>query len=215
MGADGAPKDGEEQEKYFYPGPIRGRRASKEVDAEAPPVVLRTLCSMPPTEAHLLCERLESHGVVCDISASQSSDQSATVVVREEDLTLAKEILARPAERDDRDAPETQSELDDFYDRQWRCPTCREQSLKLIPLSERMAWFRFFCVLGIASPLLEPFLRWLIPLPGFLDAMDHLPVWIGYLWLLPILGLLVSLVIARPKYCPKCGWRKGIDQMQQ
>src|ERR1044072_855853 len=121
------------------------RRAGEE-DVE-PEERLAGLCSVPLAQGARVCARLEAEGIVCGARASAVSDgvfggvHHADVFVREEDLEVAREVLARPPEDDDV-AQDDAADVDARYVANWICPRCKRPGLDLLPVTRRVLRLR-------------------------------------------------------------------------
>src|SRR5207302_11493537 len=127
------------------------------------------------------------------------------VVVRDEDLAAAQEILARPVEEDESDTPEDEREFAEHDESQWRCPRCKKRSLEVLPLSKRWRRVRAACPGIFLLPFAVLFIEWLLPSHSLVYAVDHVPDWWGIPWILIVAGLACPvLLVPRKKRCPHC-----------
>src|SRR6266478_693438 len=101
MAEDDGEKPADGKRQFVFPKRITG----EEPDEEDVPVAI--LCSVPLGEAAGFCARLEAEGIPCGARESAVSDgltsgaPHADILVREEDVEVAREILVRPPEGDE------------------------------------------------------------------------------------------------------------------
>jgi hypothetical protein len=197
-------EDDEEKPQFVFPA-----RVGREVDDEEVPVAV--LCSVPLGDAAGFCARLEGQGIPCGAGASDVSDgvtggaPHADIYVREEDLEMAREILARPPEEDETDE-ESAADLAARYELNWICPRC-QQGLELVRLSKGMHHLRIGCAGVLLLPLLVGFLTWAVP---EWKGLDRYPDWLTYCWWAVVFCLAWGTVQPRrEKQCKACGWRSS------
>jgi hypothetical protein len=204
MGEEDGEKPHGEKPQFVFPA-----RVGREVDDEEVPVAV--LCSVPLGDAAGFCARLEGQGIPCGAGASAMSDgvmggaPHADIYVREEDLEVAREILARPPEEDETDE-ESAAEFEGRCVANWVCPRCR-QGLEVGRLSKGVHHLRLGCAGMLLLPLLLGFLDWLAP--GW-KGTGGFPDWLIVCWL--VVGLCMAwgaVLPEREKQCKACGWRSS------
>jgi len=162
--------------------------------------ILRRIQSM---EALLAKAKLESEGIDCFVADELISVADpvlfgeVTLQVREDQLSLAQEILDRP--------PEAVKD-GEYTDETWRCPKCHRKTVDLLPLSRRWQWAHLIFPVTLLSPFLLMFLKWVWPIPTFQQAIDHVVgIW-ELPWILLVASLGPALLLARRrKRCRTCG----------
>jgi hypothetical protein len=204
-----ADNDGEKlvggKPQFIFPARV-GR---EEADDEE--VAIAVLCSVSLGEAAEFCARLESQGIPCGARASAVSDgvmgeaPYADIYVREEDLEVAREILARPPEADET-AEESAADFEARCELNWVCPRCRH-GLELVRLSKGVHHLRIGCAVVLLLPLFVGFLTWAVPA---WKGLDRYPDWLTYCWWAVVFCLAWGTVPpVREKQCKACGWRAG------
>jgi hypothetical protein len=158
---------------------------------------------------------LESEGIAAVFDADSSEedpDAEVGILVFEEDLDAAREILASPDRAKNADEIEFDEDNPDRLADAWICPECRKRSLESMPLAPGWRAARFGCFSMVIIPCVVSFVLWLFPLRAadrfFHDLPNHWQEWYA---LVPIcLGS--SLFLAkRRKRCPVCGWETPTD----
>jgi hypothetical protein len=176
---------------------------------------LKTLRRLPPFEANLAANKLETHGVRCFVDDQNLSTihpllfGDVRLQVDEADLERAEQILATPGGVD---IPESEREdlNDDYVEEAYRCPKCRRKSVDLLPVSPGMRNARFGCLFILVLPLLFTAAGALVGLEtrGTVIAQYEGPLLLAWVAIVIVLSLVV-LLAKRGKRCRECGHEWG------
>jgi hypothetical protein len=195
---------GDDPGRFVFPS----RR--RDEGEEEPEERLVLLCSVAAAEAAGFCARLEEEGIVCGAQVSAAAapgdglvegPPNADIFVREEDLEVAREVLARPTE-----APEEESvaEREARYAANWICPRCGKR-LDLLPVSRGVHHFRMGCAAMVALPVIVGILDGVMPA---WRGLGPFPDWLIWCWVAVGFCLAWGAVLPeRGKWCKACGWQ--------
>jgi hypothetical protein len=206
--------------------PTDSPSASGQGDTNASPlnyesqVPLVELCRLRLFEADLACAKLQSEGIDAVLHDQRIAVAHPFVfpdvplMVPENQLAEAREILARPASDLDQDRiadPSAQDPDDgEYIDEPWRCPKCRRKGVELVPMSPARKMLLYSFLATLALPLLFALVGKL-----FKPAIDEayggtvLIVWLA------LVVIQSFALIFRPslRRCPHCQhvWKRGMD----
>jgi hypothetical protein len=200
---------------WVFPGP-HAAPAQENFEPDDEWVVL---CTVPVADAREICERLESEGIPCEateasaeatIETSEGDVEQSNVVVHAEDLELAQDALQSPSIADEVEDVESDEDREKRFLAAWKCPKCGRQNLQLLPLSEGWRQVRVGCFIVVLVPIVISVLAWTMPTREVKRALDGLPDWWPFGWILIVGGLALALSRAhRGKRCNECGWESS------
>lgn len=201
-------------------GGKREFRGSFPDDTTPPEPDWTTLCTLTPTQAESLRQRLDAAGIPCELhdlpadTAEHETQQTVASAVRvqvlEEDLEAAEEIASRGAFADEDDDPDDEEDPAEYEARllaNWFCPKCRQQKLELLP--RKRSWYHLAVVLVavIIAPWLAAGAIEATANQQWIRASHRLVDWLIVPWVVVIVVMAGMLMGAhRDRRCKACGW---------
>jgi len=187
---------------------------SREDDDEPADDDIVSLCHVSAQDAEQVSALLQS--AMLPHSLKQTTPEAIEILVLQEDLEVAQEILANPPQDDDdedeEDPEELRREREQRLIADWICPKCQRRDLVLTPLSKGWRRVRRSSLLVIAIPFIADLLPGLFP--GFPEFHPNSDFWIPALLLLALFLALAPMMANRQRRCKSCGWESGSAPLQ-
>jgi predicted Zn finger-like uncharacterized protein len=170
------------------------------------PLKLVTVCRMGVMEAELVKARLAGERIESIVRDSRMAVthplivSDVPVLVREEDVARARQILVQPVE-DDGDG--------EYVDENWRCPKCHRRGVDLLPMVGGWRVAKYVCIALWTAPLVAGIGSWLLEQPPqhLTSSLDEHTGDFICGWTVTVIVLTLAVVFApRKKRCQSCGF---------